>query len=446
MSSIIQENETNTNTVQKKKEIDPKLSLTFKIFLAEGELFSYKTDNVLTINHSTSNKYYYYSKQQGKNIIVNNEKHTSIQSNCEILFKARKSKNGYYELINPIHRGDVLDLDIIENLNKKMWRVLPSEKGATKYEEQNEPYNLQENDIIKIGLIQYEIIEKNITIDSKEKISSKNKNNLNDERIFSEEIENIIVYESTDEYNTNEINCRYCLTSSSSKEKPLLKLCKCNAFIHLDCLKLFLGKKVIIKEKNKVTSYICKNFNCEVCQKPYPLKFKYKETIYNLYDYRKPPKETNYIIFESLSYNNAHDGKDKNNIKRIHVVELTGNDITIGRNETNDIIDSDQTVSRYHGILKFNQENGFVTLTNKGTFGILVLIKNNLKIDIGQKVFIQVGKTYIKAEVSENENKEENELKYEKIQSNEELNYDSNNDSNVTTERSQSDNTMNINV
>ena len=147
-----------------------------------------------------------------------------------------------------------------------------------------------------------------------------------------------------------------------------------------------------------------------------------------------------------MSYNNAHDGKDKNNIKRIHVVELTGNDITIGRNETNDIIDSDQTVSRYHGILKFNQENGSVTLTNKGTFGILVLIKNNLKIDIGQKVFIQVGKTYIKAEVSENENKEENELKYEKIQSNEELNYDSNNDSNITTERSQSDNTMNINV
>ena len=147
-----------------------------------------------------------------------------------------------------------------------------------------------------------------------------------------------------------------------------------------------------------------------------------------------------------MSYNNAHDGKDKNNIKRIHVVELTGNDITIGRNETNDIIDSDQTVSRYHGILKFNQENGFVTITNKGTFGILVLIKNNLRIDIGQKVFIQVGKTYIKAEVSENENKEENELKYEKIQSNEELNYDSNNDSNITTERSQSDITMNINV
>ena len=146
-----------------------------------------------------------------------------------------------------------------------------------------------------------------------------------------------------------------------------------------------------------------------------------------------------------MSYNNAHDGKDKNNIKRIHVVELTGNDITIGRNETNDIIDSDQTVSRYHGILKFNQKNGLVTLTNKGTFGILVLIKNNLKIDIGQKVFIQVGKTYIKAEVSENENKEENELKYEKIQSNEELNYDSNNDSNITTERSQSD-SMNINV
>ena len=128
-------------------------------------------------------------------------------------------------------------------------------------------------------------------------------------------------------------------------------------------------------------------------------------------------------------------------------MELTGEDIKIGRNETNNIIDSDPTVSRFHVILKINQENGFVTLTNKGTFGILVLIRNNLQIDIGQTVYIQVSKTNIKAEVSKNENKEENEFKSKKRQSNEELNYESNNDSNEATKRSQSDiNIMNINM
>ena len=169
MSTNTHENETNTKTINKKNEINVKLSLSFKIFMDEGGLFNYKSDNVLTINHSTSNRCYYYCRQQGKNIIVNFEKHDYIQPNCEILFKARKSKYGYYELINPIHTGDVLNLDNIENLNQKMWLVLPSERGESKYEEQNKPYNLKKNDIIKIGLKKYEIIEKNITVVSKEK-------------------------------------------------------------------------------------------------------------------------------------------------------------------------------------------------------------------------------------------------------------------------------------
>ena len=68
---------------------------------------------------------------------------------------------------------------------------------------------------------------------------SKNKNKLNDGRILSEEINNIKVYEITDEYNTNDFNYRICVNSLSSKENPLLKLCKCNTFNHLECLNEF---------------------------------------------------------------------------------------------------------------------------------------------------------------------------------------------------------------
>ena len=449
MSTNIQENQ--TNNVQKKKEINCKLSLSFKIFMSDGELFNYKTDDVLTINHNTSKKCYYYCKPNGKNIIVNYEKHNFIQSNCDILFKARKSENGYYELINPISTSNILDLDNINNLNQKMWLVLPSEIGESKYEEQNMPYNLQENDIIKIGLKKYEIIEKNITIVSEEKNSNENKNKLIDGRIFSEFIDyievNINKNKSTENYN-NETDCRICFSSLSTEENPLLKLCKCNAFTHLECLQTLLKKKVIIKEniRKNVISYKWEKFNCDVCQKPYPSKFKYNDKIYNLIECIKPPKDTNYIIFESLPYINV---LDKNNKKNIYVVKLTGEDIKIGRNETNDIIDSEPTVSRYHGILRFNQENGSVTITNKGTFGILVLIKNNLKLEIGQKIFFQVGKTYIKAEVSKDEDKEKEETeKFEKIESNEKLkNEDNSFSSNQTTERSPSEiNTRIINV
>ena len=91
-----------------------------------------------------------------------------------------------------------------------------------------------------------------------------------------------------------------------------------------------------------------------------------------------------------------------------------------------------------------------ITIINKGTFGVLVLIKNNLPIKIGQTIYIQVGKTYIKAEVSKTENKEKEGSqikKFEKKESNEELKNESNNDSEITTEKSQSEiNTRDINI
>ena len=46
-------------------------------------------------------------------------------------------------------------------------------------------------------------------------------------------------------------------------------------------------------------------------------------------------------------------------------------------------------------------------LVNKGKFGTLVLIKKNVKLEIGQKIYLQLGNTYVKAEVKEDDSKEE---------------------------------------
>ena len=143
--------------------------------------------------------------------------------------------------------------------------------------------------------------------------------------------------------------------------------------------------------------------------------------------------------------------QDNKNIKNIHVVKLTGSDeISIGRNEKNDIIDIDNTVSRYHGKLKFNSETGEVNLINQGTFGISVLIKNNLKIEIGQTKNIQVGKTYIKAEVVEDKNdKKDNNLEQkESMMYNENENNNNNisDNSNITVDKTERINSDNINT
>ena len=133
------------------------------------------------------------------------------------------------------------------------------------------------------------------------------------------------------------------------------------------------------------------------------------------------------------------------------MVKLTGSgEISIGRNEKNDIIDIDNTVSRSHGKLKFNSETGEVNLINQGTFGISVLIKNNLKIEIGQTKYIQVGKTYIKAEVVEDKNdKKDNNLEQKEWMMDNENENNNNNisaNSNITVDKTERINSDNINT
>ena len=61
----------------------------------DGELFNYKKDKILTIIIAIQTIIIFIPSKKEKHHYFN-ENHTSIQSNCDILFEARKSKNGYY--------------------------------------------------------------------------------------------------------------------------------------------------------------------------------------------------------------------------------------------------------------------------------------------------------------------------------------------------------------
>ena len=98
------------------------------------------------------------------------------------------------------------------------------------------------------------------------------------------------------------------------------------------------------------------------------------------------------MILESLTYI-----KDKKNYKNIYAIKLTEDEISIGRNSKNDIIDKDISVSKFHAVLKFNIETGNITLKNKSKFGTLVLVKNNIKLKDNKKIYLQVGRIFITA-------------------------------------------------
>ena len=302
-----------------------------------------------------------------------------------------------------------------------MWFILPSKEKNELYKNENKEYNLLENDIIKLGQKKYEIIKINI---NKEKSFEEEENQINKVNkkfgkvLLIPEIEYNITQNQEKEKSNNEEGfnqlkeCRVCYGSESTEENPLFNNCKCKTKIHLLCLKNYLKNHLIINEnKDKtVTSFYCDKFNCEVCEEPYSLYYKFIEKnnnkndiIYSLIDGINQPEYIDYIILESLTFI-----KKNKNIKNIFVIKLTDRELNIGRHTDNDIIDNDMTISRYHAILKYNKDNGHLTITNKSKFGVLLLIKDNVKLNIDQKIFIQMGKTYLSAEVKDSSNNKYN--------------------------------------
>ena len=128
---------------------------------------------------------------------------------------------------------------------------------------------------------------------------------------------------------------------------------------------------------------------------PYPTRFRIKELnrIYELIDLNLP-EEFDYMILESLDYI-----KDKDNIKKIHVIKLVDEEINIGRNKLNDIIEDNLTVSRNHAVLRYNKNQGEVILeNNSNTYGTLVLVKGNIKV-MDKVINLQMGNSVISARI-----------------------------------------------
>jgi len=208
---------------------------------------------------------------------------------------------------------------------------------------------------------------------------------------------------NNDSENENENDrCLCCFNSNCNKDNPLIKLCNCNDFIHYECLKSYLTSKITVTQnlKNPVTTYNCKNFNCNICLKPYPLRFRIPEIdrTYELIDLNLP-EEKDYICLESLDYI-----KDNNNIKKVHIAQLIGEEIYIGRENYNDIIDDDMSVSRAHAVIKYNIYNKSLFLENRyGRYGTLVLVRGNIKVN-EEKTYFQIQNTHVSMKLTKKKN------------------------------------------
>ena len=396
-----------------------KESLNLKIRTKEkcknNGLFDYnpKTRRIKIIELTIPNDNAYIIKQNVNNTykVINKLSEFNSNDDNQILFHLRKSfKNNCYEIINPIMKCNQIQnhSEYIKDLNNKLWYVIRSKNPKNEENDENdEDYVLNENDIIKLGEKKYEVTKIRINKSDDNYGGFRESNNYNISEI-NKKAGSIFKYDiKKDKYRVTleslenkdcekeGEHCWICLeTSSTSIDNPLVNICKCkNKFVHYLCFKQYLQTKIKISEnfKHTVSTYYWDKINCDMCLTPYPTRFKISEfnKEYELIDLNLP-EEFDFMILESLEC-----VKEKDNIKRIHVIQLKEDEIYIGRNGTNDVIDEDFTISRNHAILKYNRVEGKVLLENRSeTYGTLVLIKGNIKMK-SKNLNLQIGNSFI---------------------------------------------------
>ena len=368
-----------------------------------------------------------YSQGNNQNYLLNEKDIIKLGRKKYIVhkihFKGEKGKNNddnfyknnnisYISFINQNSKS-IFNIDIIKNNqyiinNNKCYEKTNEDENDNISKNETFPESGNKNKSISGKGIKNEAMNENINLnETMNESGNKNKsiNESGNKSFINESGNKNSINESRNKNGTiNESGnknkygkCWSCSGLFSDKNNPLICLCNCHDYIHYECLKMYLSSILTVSQNSKktVTTYRCEKFNCDICLKPYHLKFRIPEfdKIYELIDLNLP-EETDYIFLESLDYI-----KDNNNIKILHIVRLIDEEITIGRQDYNDIIDNDISISRKHAILRCDKNNGnlFLEDTN-GKFGTLVLVRGNIKIT-EEKTYFQSGKSYISMEV-----------------------------------------------
>ena len=391
------------------------LSLCTKTWIRDSHgLYDYESQQTKNLNAVLAESIYIARKRHD---IKTLNSQAELQPEEELLFNVRNDQTDEYSLENPVPVNVQPTEQNINDLSNKIWYVLRNDPVNSNQSNQtitntNDDYYLCQNDVIKLGRVKYSINEINIPSKNNNIENIENKAPTADTKYNIDELNSKtepvfdFIFQAKDADQYTEIPpedrlCKICYSGDNEKDvNPLVHLCNCNGglrFSHYECIKKWMETKLTQKENEKKTvrSYNIKSFNCEICKTPYPFKFKLSSDTtktFELIDLQKPSPDTDYIILESLNQM-----KENCNIKSIHVIQLNGDELIIGRGHESDVRINDISVSRSHAKLKYDPKEGTLLLRDlKSKFGTLILIKKPLKIKT-DKIHLQIGRTYIEA-------------------------------------------------
>jgi hypothetical protein len=246
-------------------------------------------------------------------------------------------------------------------------------------------YALQSGDIMKLGRVEYKIVE---LCNSQGCQKVDNQMDLYDERsrqVFDADIDNTF---KEKKQSGEEIQCKYCLSETVVDAEDeisnlMLFICNCNEGVHFHCLKSWMQYKIISKATQNVTSYQWKKLDCEICLIQWPKKIKYHDTVHELINLNRPT--TPYIIIEKTS-------NEANPQSTMNIIIPNGNELVkMGRGHQCDLRISDISVSRIHTHIKYENDQ-FLVFDNDSKFGTLILLTKDYPVK-SEKAAIQIGRT-----------------------------------------------------
>ena len=378
------------------------------------DLFDFDSENKIT-------KFYSIKKEDKENYIIsfkeNFEETNDIISSQEL--KEKLIQNSTTKVISIlIYNNTTFNFSLINSFKRKkkenlftpkncerIWTVIPQDNYST----------IKEGDIIKLGRLRLKFDK--IIFNNKNSRNDKNENNLitslasnnlintmhisssNDyfniiNNNYSEEItkNNLFIEDNKEKETVEKICCRLCYQEESTVFDPLLCPCKCKGsmkYIHFSCLKKSIMQKIQIRNEKSFDLYFFKSYNCEICLETYPKYIKYKSHIYNLVEVDLS-KYTDYIqasiIYYTENNNQINLHNDKDNKKQLTYLGYIvfnideKSELKLGRNQSNEIILKDISISRFHCVLK--RENNILKIKDsKSKFGTLLYIKNTKQIE-----------------------------------------------------------------
>ena len=385
--------------------------------------FDYSNPSVKQQKAYQENSSYVIRTKYNSFKIINQHADIETGNSEELIFYINNSNENTFFLINFIPKDLKHSIANFNLINNKIWYVINRESPEKDiiHPNYNENYYLNVNDIIKLGKVKFivqniHLMKKDYNYNEEEppmpvqeiqyNISNLNKNS---KPVFNNVyiVENYFYNNNLNENNSDESSndgqnnhCRFCNDSHTNNQTNednnfLITICKCGDLIHFKCLKNKF-KELLVKDEakgNYIDSYVFRNFNCPKCKDIYPTKFKLEghDRIFYLIDILLP-NDCNYIILESIDffmYNEYY--------KCIYVAKFIKNDIQIGRENDNDIINKDSSMSRHHAKLNFDKNSGKICIQNlNNTYGTLVLVKKPIKL-LDKKICLQIGRTYVEA-------------------------------------------------